>query len=649
MEMSSTEKKSTHWSNVDSQVIRNALKSSHADANEDLGGLIFGTPNWRDKLRLTQENPYFHRSWEQIRSKAVQAMSEPLPELSFALFRQFAETGARKVYEDIYFERRARLNALSVLTAVITDEPEHTKYIVSLENVIWEICGEYTWCLPAHLPAEGDPTQEVDLFAAETAQTLAEIYAMYEGELDRRVTERIRTEVRRRVLTPVFTEKRPFFWRNSDHNWSAVCAGGSGMAALILMTNSEEQAEAVEQVLGSLQSFLSGYGADGGCAEGLGYWVYGFGYFTYFSEMLREYTIGKIDLLAASHTQAIARFPSSIHLSGGVYVNFSDSSEREVLPSGLLSRLEERTGNINEIPFLIPGMLDDPVRRWAHLIRNFLWSSGNKDAKQSYNNNFLTEASERTLLDTAEFPDLGWWVSRGTVPRLQHQVEQSNGLAVGFALKGGHNGEPHNHNDLGQFIVLGGGESLLCDLGAGMYTKAYFQEGRESIINISSGGHNVPIIGGYMQQSGGEYVANVLESRTDKEQLIVKLDLTSAYSEAPIRSFIRYVHFRCPSIEERTILQLEDIIEWQEAAESVEERLISQVSPVIGKDNVTWSGSRARLILTYDSARWTASCIETSHFTHEGEPFIFYTTSLVSTDHDDNETRCRLQFDIEEI
>lgn len=46
----------------------------------------------------------------------------------------------------------------------------------------------------------------------------------------------------------------------------------------------------------------------------------------------------------------------------------------------------------------------------------------------------------------------------------------ADGPAVGVAAKGGHNGESHNHNDLGTFVLEAEGEEPLADLGAGEYT-----------------------------------------------------------------------------------------------------------------------------------------------------------------------------------
>ena len=62
-----------------------------------------------------------------------------------------------------------------------------------------------------------------------------------------------------------------------------------------------------------------------------------------------------------------------------------------------------------------------------------------------------------------------------------------------FAIKGGNNGEPHNHNDVGSFLYFIGEEEIISDLGAGEYTKAYFGPERYSVLCCSSRGHSVPI------------------------------------------------------------------------------------------------------------------------------------------------------------
>ncbi|SFS69781.1 heparinase II/III family protein [Paenibacillus sp. 453mf] len=641
----------TPYLKVDSSQIKGALIHS----NKQQASLL-GTADWKAQLQMTTERAEFSLYWQQIAETAQIAVQEPLPPLTYSVFRQFAETGARKGYEEVYFERRARLAALGIQTAVAADSDEERIYLATLEDALWDVCGEYTWCLTAHLPAEGDPASEVDLFAAETAEMLAELLYMHEDVLDRTVAERIRREVRKRVLDPVFTEKMSFFWRQADHNWSAVCAGGSGMAALLLMDNTDELAAAIEQVCASLESFLSGYGADGGCAEGLGYWVYGFGYYTYFAEMLRERTDGRLDLLAESHPLAIAGFPERIHLSQGVYVNFSDSREKEVLPTGLLHRLLERTGS-QVVPYAaVPGLLSDPVRRWAHVLRNGLWTASDTvlNAESSM------KVKENTPdLHVSAFDELGWWICRAQRSgadqnehkhKHEHEHEHKQKSTIcGFAIKGGHNGEPHNHNDLGQFILHAGGDNIICDLGAGMYTQAYFQAGRERIINISSGGHNVPIINGFMQGSGSGYRARTIRQSQNELSFEVELDLTGAYPDAGIARYTRCAQWICPPAEDKATMELTDRFVWSCEEKHFEERLISHFKPVIVETGtVYWYGAEAVLQLHYDPEQLEASMYSTDHIDHDGNPFTFYTTCLThrNVQSAELETYCRLKFEM---
>ena len=76
-----------------------------------------------------------------------------------------------------------------------------------------------------------------------------------------------------------------------------------------------------------------------------------------------------------------------------------------------------------------------------------------------------------------------------------------------LATKGGHNGEMHNQNDVGNVIVHVDGESVISDIGRGRYTKAYFGPERYEHIANSSRGHSVPVPNGQEQLPGGEHGA----------------------------------------------------------------------------------------------------------------------------------------------
>ncbi|GJM76376.1 hypothetical protein HMSSN036_85920 [Paenibacillus macerans] len=98
-------------------------------------------------------------------------------------------------------------------------------------------------------------------------------------------------------------------------------------------------------------------------------------------------------------------------------------------------------------------------------------------------------------------PDAQWLVSR----------HRSAAGSFGFAAKGGHNGEPHNHNDLGHFILIAGRDTFAADLGSGEYTADYFGAGRYRYDCNGSQGHSVPIINGRHQAEGERHAAVVLE------------------------------------------------------------------------------------------------------------------------------------------
>jgi hypothetical protein len=94
------------------------------------------------------------------------------------------------------------------------------------------------------------------------------------------------------------------------------------------------------------------------------------------------------------------------------------------------------------------------------------------------------------------------------------RYEPSDPNTLVLAAKGGHNGEMHNQNDVGNLIVHWQGESLVADLGRGRYTGAYFGPERYEHLVNSSRGHSVPVVNGQLQQPGGEFASEVLEHRS---------------------------------------------------------------------------------------------------------------------------------------
>ena len=116
-------------------------------------------------------------------------------------------------------------------------------------------------------------------------------------------------------------------------------------------------------------------------------------------------------------------------------------------------------------------------------------------------------------------------------------ILRTTGFTASF--KGGHNDEPHNHNDLGHFCIFHKGKPIIVDAGTGAYSRIHFSPKRYTLWNTRGSGHNAPVFGKYEQVWGNHYTAGF----TLKENKI-RGDLSKAYpAEAGVKSFIRELDF----------------------------------------------------------------------------------------------------------
>lgn len=147
----------------------------------------------------------------QLHEEANQLMPLSMPVLTEELFSQFEKTGNRSLYENVYFSRRKRLTMVGLMALLEKREAGSVsgRTMEKLKEIITSVCGEICWALPAHLSRGKEGWQKtVDLFAAETAQTLSELADKLRGELPGEVYTLIEENVERRVLQPFFCLRR---------------------------------------------------------------------------------------------------------------------------------------------------------------------------------------------------------------------------------------------------------------------------------------------------------------------------------------------------------------------------------------------------------------------------------------------------------
>ena len=129
------------------------------------------------------------------------------------------------------------------------------------------------------------------------------------------------------------------------------------------------------------------------------------------------------------------------------------------------------------------------------------------------------------------FPDLEIAVAR-------ENAESTKGFF--FAAKGGNNGEQHNHNDVGSFVLFYNGEPVIIDAGVGTYTAKTFSNQRYEIWTMQSTYHNVPFINGVTQNPGSQYRASNSLYKASNSKVSFTTNITKAYpAESKVQKWIR--------------------------------------------------------------------------------------------------------------
>ena len=84
---------------------------------------------------------------EQIHEFYETTRYEEIPALKYSSRMRYYDDGDRSEYEGPYFRRRTLVSALGLMTLIY---PENERYLKELQELIWAICDEYSWVLPAH-------------------------------------------------------------------------------------------------------------------------------------------------------------------------------------------------------------------------------------------------------------------------------------------------------------------------------------------------------------------------------------------------------------------------------------------------------------------------------------------------------------------
>lgn len=580
------------------------------------GYILFPEARQEENIKKAKDNAVLKQTINELKEYVSEEKGSYIP-ITFKMFMEFQKTGNRLIYEDAYFERRKQLFSEVLLYLV----EKNDILIESIEEKLWQWCDMYSWELPAHIPLSVEAIEKagietdiaMGLFSAETGFFFAEILSLMGDKLDKLLIHRIKKEIFRRVINSY--KENTFFWEGAKMNWSAVCAGSVGAAAIYLIEDENELCVILQRVLCSLETYIEGFDKDGLITEGLAYWNYGLSFYLYFAELLKDRTGGKISILENNEKlRKIAELPAVLQFPSEHFVTFSDSgAETWRGDYGMLAKLGQE---LNIKDYTYPGsesVFSDNTYRWAAMPRKLFWG-------------ILSEPKEKAAVKTGMkyFGESQWLIDRRI---------SGSGSFVAFAAKGGHNDEPHNHNDLGSFMLHYNGENVLADIGSAEYVKQYFQnDTRYKFLLASSLGHSIPVINDCVQKQGQSYKAEVINCEKKDCEVNFKLDLKGAYECSSLEVYTREFIWKPDSLE----LMIRDTYGFNKAKNLIEEVFITEAEPkVLEPGRVSFNFKNCAVELLFPE-KLEFSAKKESYRDHFGREAVLFRNCFIANDVSDS-------------
>jgi hypothetical protein len=388
-----------------------------------------------------------------------------------------------------YNEYRSYINfftegayALAFIYQMTGDE----KYAQRAFYCIEKVCALENWVQGAHYfeniysriwPYGTDDDRVVfsfDITASTQTIQVSIIYDWLYPALKKAQRDRIRGALLEKAILRV-RGGYEFFWWNTAYkcNWSAICHSGLGIASLAILPEAPQLVDVVARSCEGIDALLNHIGKDGGWQEGRGYLLFAISESTYFMDMIKRVSKGKIDLFM---TPAIKNTCADFALFG-LTGSFSDSGGGPVGSTFVYNKLISETKNPTAMWYK-ENYLNRSNDRRVGSVMNLIWRTptGINAVKPK-------EASKH-------FKSVDWAFMRKDFGDQYLQI----------AAKAGENTDPHHgHLDVGTFNLTWKGETLIGEISSGGYDLFVFDECRWDYLHASSRGHNVVMVDGEQQ------------------------------------------------------------------------------------------------------------------------------------------------------
>ena len=554
-----------------------------AERNFNVTGKVVPYADFKMFIDTPQGFAINEAHYPKLIAMAEKRLEEPIPQLIASDFMMFKRDGNRSIYEGKFFPRRAMAIELAVAEYI----EGKGRFVDKLIDVLWLILEETTWVLPAHNPAkEGVNTclpyaytghvDYIDLFSATTAATLSFIYYLCHDIFDKVTTiinDRLLFELNRRIIEPFMND--PDLWNkcwwtgirgNEVNNWCPWIVSNVLTVCALTVKDQAVRTTLVKKSLPMLDAFTSVYHSDGGCDEGPSYWNAAGGALYNACLVLYDLTNGYVNVFDDPLIKNMGEYAVKVVISHNRVLNFADSPSRT-----------------NPSPILL--------YHWGRSCSSEMMTSF---AQSRLNGNFPPAALETGMPyrsirflcterpEPAEYvaPDK-FWLDGIVIAGTRETGDPSKGLYL--ALKGGHNGESHNHNDLGNFIVFADGNPIFIDAGSGKYTRRTFSPERYTIWAMSSDYHNCATFNGIPQRWGRQFRSS--DEIYDENSGKLTLNLTTAYpAECNLEKYLR------SAVLENGVITVEDDITLKDDGTVMFSYLVNKVPEEVTESTFTLYG-----------------------------------------------------------
>ena len=517
--------------------------------------------------------------------RAEVLLTKTFPEWNESAYLDYSRTGRREATKKLFDDRDAWLAPL-VWAECLENRGRFTPLI---NSILEEYAKQETWTLPYNNPPNGNEKTvhfSVGLESATFGHELAQALYM----LDDKVTPAVRADVmhalQERIFLPVLTSYRTgrgHWWINAKMNWNSVCLAGVTGAALTAIPSREERATFAAAGACFSANGVAGFKDDGYDPEGPGYYNFGFGNYITLREQLFQATHGKIDLFSDPKIRKIATYGPRITILNGWLPPFEDCHFGLTINPEILWYCSRTLGlglkEYDNLSFAGPRRLVDGC--------------------------FLSFPNSATETPPAGVPEQGVGI-RSYFDKAQVLVcRPFPGGNIGVALKGGDNNKPHNHNDVGTFVIVVGKEELGgCPGGPLVYNSRTFGPGRYTEFKtFASYSQPVPLVAGVQQKVGAQSSATIIRQDFTDARDLFAIDIKSAYPVPGLEKLLRTFEY---TREGPGSLAVKDEFQMAQAG-AFETALVSH-------------------------AAWTRTAPDTIAFTHNGETLLAKVTASADWD-----------------